>query len=108
MFVVIASRLLAKNVRGMALYPFILLKNKSLKTNKIIVNHEKIHLRQQIEFLIFPFYLWYLIEFLVRWIQFKEIEKAYLNISFEREAYTNEENLTYLKKRKFWAFFNYL
>lgn len=108
MFVVIASWLLAKNVRGMALYPFILLKSKSLKTNKIIVNHEKIHLRQQIEFLILPFYLWYLIEFLVRWIQFKEIERAYLNISFEREAYTNEKNLTYLKKRKFWAFFNYL
>ena len=108
MFVVVFSTLFAKNVRGMAIYPFIFLKDKSLKNNPILINHERIHLRQQIEMLWIFFFLWYGIEFLIRWIQFKNANLAYQNISFEREAYANEMDLNYLKHRKFWAFLKYL
>ncbi len=108
MFVVVLSWLFAKNFRGLAIYPFIFLRDKQLKENLKIINHEKIHLRQQLELLWIFFFLWYGIEFLIRWIQFKNPNAAYLNISFEKEAYANEIDLEYLKKRKLWSFIHYL
>ena len=33
---------------------------------------------------------------------------AYKNISFEREAYTHEKDLNYLKSRPLWNFINYV
>ncbi|MBA5630639.1 hypothetical protein [Moheibacter lacus] len=108
MFVVVISWLFAKNFRGLAIYPFIFLREKALKENLNIINHERIHLRQQIEMLWIFFFLWYGFEFLIRWIQFKNPLVAYFNISFEKEAYANEINLDYLKNRKFWSFTKYL
>ena len=108
MFVVVISWLFAKNFRGLAIYPFIFLREKALKENLKIINHERIHLRQQIEMLWIFFFLWYGFEFLIRWIQFKNPLVAYFNISFEKEAYANEFNLDYLKNRKFWSFTKYL
>ncbi len=108
MFIIVMSRLFAKNFRGLAVFPFIFLKDKLLRNNPVIINHEKIHLRQQIELLWIFFFLWYGIEFIIRWIQFKNPTVAYLNISFEKEAYANEAGLGYLKSRKFWSFLKYL
>jgi len=72
------------------------------------MNHERIHLRQQLELLILPFYVWYFVEYLFRLVQFKDRKMAYRNISFEREAYENEKDLGYLKGRSFWRFLRYL
>lgn len=108
MIVVVVNRLFAKKFRGLAVYPFIFLKDKQLRNNPIILNHEKIHLRQQLELLWIFFFLWYGIEFLIRWIQFKDSNLAYFNISFEREAYGNEDNIDFLNHRKFWNFTRYL
>ena len=108
MFVIVAKYLIPKGYSGMALFPFILLKEQRDVSNSIMLQHEKIHLRQQLELLILPFFIWYGIEFLVRWIQYKNRREAYYNISFEREAYTNEKDLDYLKKRSFWNFLKYL
>lgn len=105
---IIVTKLLGKDIMGMALFPFILVKEEYLKTNTRIINHEKIHLKQQIEMLIIPFYIWYGIEFLFRWIKTKNKDLAYRSISFEREAYTNESDLSYLKNRAFWSFLKYL
>lgn len=74
---------------AITIYPFIVLKHKSQKDDMILINHEKIHLRQQLELLVIGFYLWYFIELLLRMIKFKNWYRAYLNISFEREAYKN-------------------
>lgn len=93
--------------RGITLWPFIILK-KEYREDKVLVNHEKIHLRQQIELLILPFYLWYGIEFLIRYFQYNSWDKAYRNISFEREAYQNEKELDYLGKRKVWGFWKHI
>lgn len=82
---------------GMAIFPFILLKSVGLKNDPEIVNHEKIHLRQQLELLIFPFYLFYLLNYLINLLKYKNHDRAYRNISFEREAYDNERDLNYLK-----------
>ncbi|KAA3620835.1 MAG: hypothetical protein DWP94_11665 [Flavobacterium sp.] len=108
MIVLVNRFLLGKNFLGISLWPFIILKRKELKQDSVFINHEKIHLRQQIEFLIIPFYLWYLIEYVIRLIQFRSTKIAYRNISFEREAYSNEKDLNYLKSRSFWSFIKYV
>lgn len=96
------------NIAGMALFPYILVSDSKFLNNKTFINHEKIHLRQQIEMGILIFYIWYGIEYLFRLIQYKNRFLAYKNISFEREAYKNETNLQYLKQRKFYNFIYYL
>ena len=94
-----ASILIVKKLpaAGMAIFPFILLKSASFKSDIEIINHEKIHLRQQLELLIFPFYIIYLLNYLINLIQYKKHDLAYRNIVFEKEAYDHEADLNYLK-----------
>lgn len=73
-----------------------------------VVNHELIHTSQMKELLYIPFYIFYFIEWLLRLIQYRSWHKAYINISFEREAYTNGHNLKYLNSRKHYSFLKYL
>ena len=94
--------------RAITIWPFIILKDRKLVNDKTIVNHEKIHLKQQVEMLLIGFYLWYGLEFLIRLVIYRDWMKAYFNISFEKEAYQNELNLDYIKDRKFWVFLKYL
>lgn len=108
MFLIVAKYLIPKGYRGMAVFPFVLMKYDLDKTNAVFVNHEKIHLRQQLELLIIPFFVWYFLEYLIRLIQYKNGALAYRNISFEREAYIKERDLNYLKNRSFFQFLNYI
>ena len=108
MIVVVCKFIFIQNYYGISLCPFIVVKNKSLKNDMVFMNHEKIHLRQQLELLVLPFYIWYLSEYFVKLIKYKNHHKAYCDISFEKEAYYHENNLAYLKKRKFWAFLKHL
>ena len=73
---------------------------KGLYMSKEDINHERIHTRQMLEMLIIFFYLFYLIEWIVKLIYYKNAFIAYRNLSFEREAYFHENNLYYLKMRK--------
>ena len=88
---------------GMAIFPFIILKERAMASNPILINHEKIHIKQQLELLILPFYIIHLFHYVVNLIIYQNHYKAYLNILFEKEAYRNEEDLDYLKKRRFFA-----
>ncbi len=90
--------ILGQGIRALAFWPFIIMP-RSTVIDAELINHERIHLRQQIEMLVIPFYIWYLIEYYT---------KGYWNISFEKEAYSNEKNLHYLKKRRIFAFLRYL
>jgi hypothetical protein len=108
MILIVFKYLTPRGFRGLTFYPFVFLADKDDKLNKVFINHERIHIRQQIELLILLFYLWYFTEYLFRLIQYKDRKQAYFNISFEREAYKNEKNLNYLKSRPFWRFFKYL
>nr|WP_321229888.1 hypothetical protein [uncultured Psychroserpens sp.] len=105
--VIISKFLVPRGYIGITIFPFIFLKYYDLKSNAVLMNHEKIHLRQQLELLVIPFYVFYVIEFLIRLIQYKKWYLAYQNISFEREAFTKEKDLNYLKSRSFWSFRNY-
>ena len=97
-----------KNYVGLSLWPFIFLKSDVFKRDTVLINHEKIHLRQQQELLIIPFYFLYLIEWLMRTIWYLDSYRAYQNISFEREAYHKESQFDYLAKRKPYSFIKYL
>jgi len=99
--ILISKYIVPNGYMGLTVFPFVFLKTKELKTNAILVNHERIHLRQQLELLIIPFFILYVLEFLIRLIQYRTWSIAYRNISFEREAYAKEGDFNYLKSRPF-------
>jgi hypothetical protein len=92
---------------GMAMYPFLFLKNRNLVYDKIFINHERIHFRQQLEMLIIPFYIIYFTEYFANLWHYRNHVEAYMNICFEREAFEHQQDLNYLQNRKFWTFLNY-
>lgn len=108
MIVITSKYLVPKGYTAMAVFPFILLREKQLTDNEVMMNHEKIHLRQQAELLVIPFYIWYGLEYLFNLAKHGSHATAYRNISFEREAYANEANPNYLKNRMLWNFTKFL
>jgi len=105
--ILLCRYIIPKGYSGITLYPFIFLKDKRQKSDVILLNHERIHIAQQKELLVLFFYFWYVIEFLIRLMIYKNKSIAYKNISFEKEAYANEKYLTYMQERPRWAFLNY-
>ena len=106
--IVIFKYIIPKKYSGLTVFPFIFLKNKENLKDPLFLNHEKIHLKQQAELLWIFFFIWYLIEYGIRIFQYKNHDTAYKNISFEKEAYENEQDLNYLELRKTFAFLKYL
>lgn len=94
----IGKKYVAMNLCG------ILFVKKGVRLTDSLINHERIHTAQMLELLVVPFYVIYVVEWLVRTILngFNRHE-AYLHTSFEREAYTHDSDLDYLKKRKHFA-----
>ncbi|MDD4698286.1 MAG: hypothetical protein PHR52_12220 [Fermentimonas sp.] len=76
--------------------------------DKRTINHESIHSRQMLELFIVGFYIWYIFEWVLKLIIYKNRYKAYKNIGFEREAYDNDSNINYLNKRKIFSFIIYI
>ncbi len=108
MILIVSKYLIPKRFKAIALFPFILIRDNFETNNLVLINHERIHLRQQLELLIIPFYVLYFIDYILKIILFKDKNKAYKNILFEREAYLNEENMDYLQTRPFCNWARYL
>ncbi|WP_299218532.1 hypothetical protein [uncultured Aquimarina sp.] len=106
--IVVNKYLIGRHFVGIALWPFIVVKDHHLKEDEVFINHERIHLRQQAELLVIPFYFVYFTEYIIRLLQYRNSQAAYRNISFEREAYEMETELSYLKNRKLWSFTKFL
>ena len=68
------------------------------------VNHERIHAAQQRELLWIPFFLWYVAEWLVLCVKYRDKLKAYYHIRFEEEAYRHQSDLSYLSHRKHYRY----
>ena len=103
------------------LFGILFVKNNA-KIDDVTINHEAIHSKQFIELMILfavvtvfirwwmplfsPlfFYIWYVIEWVIRLPK----GNAYRNISFEREAYANQGDFSYLKGRKMFNFLKYI
>lgn len=86
----------------------VLFVRKGCKLNDTDIRHELIHTAQQREMLYVFFFLWYVIEWLIRLLQYRNAHKAYRNISFEREAYTMQHTMTYIDCRRHYAWVEYL
>ena len=107
MIFIVSKYLIPKGYTGLTFFPFVILKYKTSKNDLVTINHEKIHIRQQLELLVLPFYIWYFIDFGFKYLKYKDAKTAYRNIIFEREAYANENEFNYLKSRSFWRFLKY-
>lgn len=70
------------------------------------LNHEHIHTEQMKEMFYIFFYLWYLIEWIVKLFIYGK--KSYNNISFEREAYQYDKYADYVYCRKRYDWIKYL
>ena len=97
-----------KGYLAMCVFPFIFVRKDARNLTVKGINHEKILGRQQKELLLVGFYLWYGIEWLVKLCYYRNRITAYKNISFEREAYAKQSNITYLDERKPYAFMKYV
>lgn len=87
---------------------FIILKDKALMNSPRLINHEKIHFRQQLELLFVGQWILYSLFYLINLIRYRSHQKAYLLTSFEREAYENDADPEYLKNRKRYGWVKYL
>lgn len=97
-----------KGYKAITLWPFIFVR-KPYVLGLIDRNHEEIHGYQEKEMLIIPFFIWYVVEFIIKYIYYRfNWHKAYRSISFEREAYSNQETLTYFNRREPFAWVYYI
>jgi hypothetical protein len=116
-----------KGYKAITILPFIF---HRVGLNRLDVNHEMIHVRQQAEMLILgvilalvlatagfgiwsllavPIYFWwYGIEYAIRRVIYGNHREAYRNISLEQEAYSNEKDDAYLDRRRHFAWLTYL
>lgn len=98
-----------KGFTAITLWPFIFVrKDEEKHYTDVVEHHEYIHGEQQKEMLIVFFLLWYGIEWLIKWAYYRNANTAYKNISFEREAYKNQNDLAYLDIRKHYAWTKYI
>lgn len=86
---------------AITLFPLgIYYRSKEIRDDQTIRNHELTHWEQQKEMLCLLFYLWYLLEYLVKLIRYMDHQKAYRGIGFEQEAKSYEGDAEYLSRRK--------
>ena len=101
------------------------------KIDDVTMNHESVHSRQWTEcgvaalialapliliglwwlwliLSVFAFYILYGIEWFIKLFIYRNSHKAYKNTSFEREAYSNEDDVIYLESRKRFAWIKYI
>ena len=93
---------LAPKGKCLNLFGLLLTRDKSW-IDEYVVNHERIHNAQQREMLWVLFYIVYVVEWLIKLVKYRNWDKAYMDISFEKEAYAYGKNLEYLSTRKHFA-----
>lgn len=93
---VILSKIAPIEIGAITLGPLVFSRGEMSDVTK---NHEAIHWQQYIETGIIGFIILYFGWWLFNLIRYKDGEKAYYMIPFEKEAYDNHENMTYLETR---------
>ena len=97
----IMEKIFVMNLNAITLWPFIIIKENNLPRE--IINHELIHIAQCKELLVVGFYILFILEFIFNTIKYRDRYKAYCSSLFEIEAYTHMSDLSYLKKRRYFA-----
>ena len=96
-----------QHARACAFWPFVVIRGEEY-VDEYFINHEKIHLKQQVELLFVGLIVWDILETLFWMIRGKSLAQAYLLRSSEQEAYQNQHNLIYLQSRHFLEIKKYL
>lgn len=91
-----------------SIFIFIVLRDKELADSARLINHEKIHFKQQLELLFVGQWILYVVFYFRNLIKYKDHHKAYMLIPFEKEAYANDRNMNYLKNRRAFAWWKYV
>lgn len=94
-----------KGFAALTIWPFIFCRKKM---HDMDINHEMIHLEQQEEMLLLPFFIWYGVEWFIRLLLYRNFYEAYRNISFEQEAYLNQHSMWYCSERSHFTWIKYL
>jgi len=94
------------NYFGITIWPFGIYFRDVSRISEKDINHERIHFEQQKELIGLFFYILYVIEWMIKLIFYGK--KSYYNISFEREAYKNEDGLKYVESRKHYSWIKYI
>lgn len=121
-----------KGFKAITVMPFVFARKKFRPLDDVTLNHEGIHLRQQLEVLIVAaavmailclivlswwwmflslgaYYILYCVEYFIKLCAYGRGHEAYKNISFEQEAFLNERDFNYLKEeRRAFAWVKYL
>lgn len=92
------------DVYAITLFPFIFVRDEG---NWVTINHESIHIKQQAELFVVPFYILYFYQWAKNLVKGMNGEDAYYNIQFEYEAYQNQANPNYLDTRERMAWRKY-
>ena len=93
------------NIYAITLFPFIISRDEMPDAT---INHEKIHIEQQRELLVVFFYILYIWYWLIGKVKGMNNDEAYMNIPFEREAYTQMHDENYLANREKHAWRKYI
>ena len=94
-----------KGYKAINLFGVLFVRNGTL-INEVDVNHEAIHTAQMKELLYIGFLPLYVLMFLWKLIKYRNWDKAYREIPFEREAYMYEGVVDYLVIRKRYNWIN--
>lgn len=119
--------LILSTCHTITLGPFVFSKKPKNRISQEVVNHECLHAQQWNEtailtgifllsavivFHIHPawmfmagaaYYIWYVVEYLLKLIIYRNKDSAYRNISFEQEAYLNQSDSNYLENRGYFS-----
>ena len=92
----------ARKFHAITLFPFIFFNGQPLTEREI--RHETIHLWQQAVLLVAPFYVLYILFWIVNLLRFRNLDRAYREIPFERSAYRleNQAKITWKAKAFDW------
>ena len=98
-----------KGYIALTLYPWVFIRNEYKKkyTSKV-KRHEETHGFQQIETMWIFFLIIYILEYIIKSICLLSFKKGYRSISFEQEAYINQDNKDYNTQRKHYAWIKYI
>ena len=93
------------NAYAITLWPFVFIRDEG---DEKTINHERIHLAQQKELFLLGFYILYVAFWFIGLFKYRSTQVAYYEIPFEREAYLNDDDLSYLSSRKRHAWTEYI
>lgn len=96
-----------KGYKAINLFGVIFHRKDASPMKEVDLNHEAIHTEQMKELWYIGFYLLYLFEWIFKVLVYLDFYKAYREIRFEKESYSNQNDLDYIKRRQKFNWINY-